>query len=179
MTINAGICLLLLIMIISSAYQGYKKGLFNCFRPLISFFLPLSVLNLKLFPGFKTVIKSYYGDNYFFPWKILKYDMLENIDDIFTGNTFLTQKLLIFLLSYFVISSIITMMTRNLNSSVTGTLFKVLGAIVNSCFCIIRIWIIMLIISCLATLLPPMAEWQEVLFSSQFYKAIYLLNPLL
>lgn len=159
MVINAGVCILIFVMLGTAIYQGYKKGILTIAAPLVAFIFAISTtandtsyLNIV---G-KTVLNS-------------SETMFQQLDGVF----------LKFILIYITTSIIITKLTKILNQNlVIGTVSKVLGAVTNGAFCIVRIWVIMLILSVFSIFIPQVEQVQSILFSSNFYKMIYFLNPL-
>jgi len=196
MSMSAAICFILISNIGYAIYEGYRKGFLRIIAPLIAFLMTLFIIHMDELTLLKRVPGQIYTD--LITAAEAKETKLEPRDSLMQESTTIAKQfygaalspkenltliLWKFQISYFFSSKLLALVFKfaftSPNHTALGSVFlSMAGAILNGAISIIRIWIVMTLISLLASYISPIAEFQQLLFQSNVYTTIYFWNPL-
>lgn len=209
METSTTVCLFIIILFVEAAIEGSRRGILSIASPVIAFILALSVAgtgNLVLGdftekisqPAYESakyitneIIKNYTRESQIFP----KHDENDAAKTIFDIEIDLTNEIkdnlkhdkndiarnvvafiLIYALAGIAVKILIEVLGKSFIISVPD---RILGIIAGSIISIIKMWFLMILITYISAFVPPVAELNEKLLTSNLYSYIYMINPFL
>lgn len=205
---SAAICIILLLIILESALQGYRKGMIGIIIPILCCMLAFvfssssetilgdvpDTIASSTSGSLQQVIQEYRdslqreGLEHLLPDSSPHKQIMQGKGTSFLKNRMIsdsqiymgTKNSVVFSVTYLCFYIVLNLVLNIFTHTlVIGTVNRIVGVCLGVLLAIIKIWVIMIILEFICSVVPPLKEVSQILHSSALYQLIQNNNPIM